>query len=318
MPSAWQRGLRERAIAQVLVDRLIETDRSEWNGTPWRTSHAKALRVDLVDLAGTGLAEGGGAAGMPFLPGKRYMGYYSGPHWRDLDTDAARLWEQGVSVLLLLVAAPSVARGEDERRQVFEANVQITFAEHLGRGIYEGLWVGENSEIPNTRGLRDDAVAALKETSGGTEFAPLAGSGVDDLDLSLDDFTQRVNADLVGKVVNIASRCAGFINKRFAGRLADSCSEPGLYADFVAAGEAIARDYEQREFSHALRKIMALADLANQYIDEKAPWVVAKQAGQDAQLHAICSMGISTPRSPRATMITSEASMISSTLNGLP
>ena len=103
VPTAWQRGLRDRSTAQVLIDRLVETDRSEWDGTPWRTSHHKALRVDFMDLTGTDLAAGGGRAGMTFLPGKRYLGYYSGPHWRDLDSDAASLREQGVKVLLLLV-----------------------------------------------------------------------------------------------------------------------------------------------------------------------------------------------------------------------
>jgi len=123
-------------------------------------------------------------------------------------------------------------------------------------------------------------------------FAAKLGSGVDDIDLNLEDFVARVNSDLVGKVVNIASRCAGFINKRFAGRLADHCSEPGLYADFVAAGDAIATDYEQREFSHALRKIMALADRANQYIDNNKPWVLAKQEGREQVVQDVCSTGL--------------------------
>ncbi|EXJ14619.1 methionine--tRNA ligase [Imhoffiella purpurea] len=123
-------------------------------------------------------------------------------------------------------------------------------------------------------------------------FAAKLGSGVDDIDLNLEDFAARVNADLVGKVVNIASRCAGFIGKRFEGRLSASLSEPQLFADFVAAGESIAAAYERREFSRAVREIMALADRANQYIDEKAPWVVAKQEGRDAELQDICSMGI--------------------------
>ncbi len=93
-------------------------------------------------------------------------------------------------------------------------------------------------------------------------------------------------------MVNIASRCAGFINKRFAGRLADSCCEPGLYADFVAAGDAIATDYEQREFSQAVRKIMALADRANQYIDANKPWVLAKQEHQEQAVQDVCSVGL--------------------------
>ncbi|MGD2056524.1 MAG: methionine--tRNA ligase [Gammaproteobacteria bacterium] len=123
-------------------------------------------------------------------------------------------------------------------------------------------------------------------------FAAKLGSGIDDLDLNLDDFQQRVNSDLVGKVVNIASRCAGFINKRFAGRLADTCAEPELYAEFLGAGEAIAADYEAREFGHAIRRIMALADRANQYIDAGKPWVLARQQGREQAVQDICSVGI--------------------------
>ncbi|MGB5252937.1 MAG: methionine--tRNA ligase [Sedimenticolaceae bacterium] len=123
-------------------------------------------------------------------------------------------------------------------------------------------------------------------------FAAKLSSRVDDIDLNLEDFAARVNADLIGKVVNIASRCAGFIGKRFDNRLSDSLDQPDLFYTFVKAGDEIAALYEKREFGRAVREIMALADLANQYIDEKAPWVVAKQEGQDAQLHAICSMGI--------------------------
>jgi methionyl-tRNA synthetase len=123
-------------------------------------------------------------------------------------------------------------------------------------------------------------------------FAAKLGSGIDDIDLNLADFQQRINSDLVGKVVNIASRCTGFIHKQFAGELADSCSEPELYAEFVAAGEAIAADYDAREFGHAIRKIMALADRANQYIDANKPWVLAKQAGREAGVQAVCSTGI--------------------------
>ncbi|HEY5719531.1 MAG TPA: methionine--tRNA ligase [Gammaproteobacteria bacterium] len=127
-------------------------------------------------------------------------------------------------------------------------------------------------------------------------FATKLGNGIDDLDLNLDDFVQRVNADLVGKVVNIASRCAGFVSKRFAGRLADALDEPQLFADFVAAGDSIAAAYEGREYGKAMREIMALADRANQYIDEKKPWVVAKQQGGDAELQAICSLGLNLYR----------------------
>ncbi len=123
-------------------------------------------------------------------------------------------------------------------------------------------------------------------------FAAKLGPGVDDIDLSLEDFQLRVNADLVGKVVNIASRCAGFITKRFDGLLAATLPENNLFDEFIGAGESIARAYERREFSRAVREIMGLADRANQYIDERAPWVVAKQAGREAELQAICTMGL--------------------------
>ncbi|HEB59891.1 MAG TPA: methionine--tRNA ligase [Gammaproteobacteria bacterium] len=127
-------------------------------------------------------------------------------------------------------------------------------------------------------------------------YAAKLGSGIDDLDLNLEDFMQRVNSDLVGKVVNIASRCAGFIRKRFGGRLSASLSEAALIDGFAARREAIAALYERREFGHAMREIMALADQANQYIDEKKPWVIAKQEGRDAELQDICSTGINLYR----------------------
>jgi methionyl-tRNA synthetase len=123
-------------------------------------------------------------------------------------------------------------------------------------------------------------------------FAAKLSAGIDDLDLNLDDFQQRVNSDLVGKVVNIASRCAGFISKRFNGQLAQTCAEPDLYDTFVRAGEEIAGLYDQREFGQAMREIMALADKANQYIDEKKPWALAKQEGQELTVQAVCSVGL--------------------------
>ena len=122
-------------------------------------------------------------------------------------------------------------------------------------------------------------------------FAAKLTSNVDDLDLNLDDFAQRVNSDLVGKVVNIASRCAGFITKKFDGQL---CANPdtSLMQQFIDAGDKIAAHYESREFGKAVRSIMELADIANQYIDEQAPWVVAKDPEQMDRLHEICSNGI--------------------------
>ncbi|QNF25743.1 methionine--tRNA ligase [Aeromonas hydrophila] len=123
-------------------------------------------------------------------------------------------------------------------------------------------------------------------------YAAKLNSRIDDLDLNLDDFVARVNADVVNKLVNLASRNAGFIAKRFNGKLAATCAEPELYAEFANARTAIAEAYESREFSRAIREIMALADKANRYVDDKAPWVIAKQEGADAELQAVCSVGI--------------------------
>jgi methionyl-tRNA synthetase len=123
-------------------------------------------------------------------------------------------------------------------------------------------------------------------------FAAKLGASVDDIDLNLEDFVQRVNSDVVGKVVNIASRCAGFLRKGFDNRLTPECAEPGLVGEFIEAGEAIAELYEQREYNKAIREIIALADRANQYIDEKKPWVLAKEAGREQEVHDVCSVGV--------------------------
>ncbi|WP_319784095.1 methionine--tRNA ligase [Oceanisphaera sp. IT1-181] len=123
-------------------------------------------------------------------------------------------------------------------------------------------------------------------------YAAKLSSRIDDLDLNLTDFVARVNSDVVNKLVNLASRNAGFIAKRFDGQLSATCSEPELYAEFAAAAERIGQSFEQREFGRAIREIMALADKANRYVDDKAPWVLAKQAGKDQELQEVCSVGI--------------------------
>lgn len=123
-------------------------------------------------------------------------------------------------------------------------------------------------------------------------YAAKLSSRIDDIDLNLEDFVQRVNSDIVNKVVNLASRNAGFIAKRFDGKLSANLAEPELYQQFVDAAKVIGEDFSNREYNKAIREIMALADIANRYVDEKAPWVVAKQEGKDQELQAICSMGI--------------------------
>lgn len=123
-------------------------------------------------------------------------------------------------------------------------------------------------------------------------YAAKLSSRIDDIDLNLEDYVQRVNADIVNKVVNLASRNAGFINKRFGGQLSAELADPELYKTFTDASESIGEAWASREFGRAVREIMALADVANRYVDEQAPWVVAKQEGRDTDLQAICSMGI--------------------------
>ncbi len=123
-------------------------------------------------------------------------------------------------------------------------------------------------------------------------FAAKSSGGVDDLALNLGDFVARVNAALVGKFVNLASRCAGFISKRFDGRLADALPDAAQYDRFVAALGPIREAYERNDPAAALRLTMALADEANRYIDDQKPWVIAKQEGADAQLQAVCTQGL--------------------------
>lgn len=127
-------------------------------------------------------------------------------------------------------------------------------------------------------------------------LAAKLSNGVDDLDLNFEDFSARVNSDLVGKVVNIASRCAGFINKGFDGELSAELDDAELIETLQAAGETIATLFESREYSKAVRQIMALADTANQYINDRQPWVVAKTEPGSENLQRICTTGINAFR----------------------
>ncbi len=127
-------------------------------------------------------------------------------------------------------------------------------------------------------------------------FAAKFSSGVTDLDLNLDDFVARVNSDLVGKVVNIASRCAGFIKKRFDGRLAAELFDPALHQALSDKVASIADHYEQREFAAAMRDTMKLADAANQFIDEQKPWSMIKEEGREDEVHRVCTQGLNAFR----------------------
>jgi len=128
-------------------------------------------------------------------------------------------------------------------------------------------------------------------------FAAKLSNNVVDMDLNLEDFSARVNSDIVGKMVNIASRCAGFIGKRFDGMLASESAAPELHQEFADAADAIAERYEKREFSQAMRDIMALADKANQFIDEHKPWVLIKDESKLDEVQQVCTAGINAFRS---------------------
>lgn len=128
-------------------------------------------------------------------------------------------------------------------------------------------------------------------------YAAKLGPGMDDIDLNLEDFTARVNSDLVGKLVNIASRCAGFISRNADGRMAAGLDDEKLFADFRDAGERIAAHYEAREYSKAMRIVMSLADEANRYIENKKPWVIAKDPSRQAEVPQVCSQGLNLFRS---------------------
>ena len=123
-------------------------------------------------------------------------------------------------------------------------------------------------------------------------LAAKLGPGIDDLDLNLNEFATRLNADIVGKLVNIASRCAGFITKNAAGLLADTLPQPAIYSEFAAAGESLAAAYESRDTASVVREIMALADRANQYIDQRKPWILAKSPEKSAEVQGICTLGL--------------------------
>lgn len=123
-------------------------------------------------------------------------------------------------------------------------------------------------------------------------YAAKLGPGMDDIDLNLEDFVARVNSDLIGKLVNIASRCAGFITRHFAGRLSDRLDDDALYREFSAVSETVAAHYDSREFSKAMRVVMSLADQANRYIEDRKPWAMAKDPQQLENVQAVCTQGL--------------------------
>ena len=128
-------------------------------------------------------------------------------------------------------------------------------------------------------------------------YAAKLNGTMEDIDLNLDDFVAKVNSDLIGKYINIASRSAGFVSKRFGGKLAkpDQISDSRgahLAGEFIGSNKLIATAYEDRDYGKAVREVMRLADLANEYVNDQAPWVLAKQGGQEAKLHEVCTVSL--------------------------
>ena len=166
----------------------------------------------------------------------------------------------------------------------------------MPEGVFcHGFLTVDGQKMSKSRGTFITAVTYLKHLN--PEYfryyiAAKLGPGVDDIDFNLEDFVARVNSDLVGKVVNIASRCAGFVHKLSSGQLGAELSDEKLFTQLAKAGTQIADYYESRQYSRAMREIMALADKANQYINDQQPWVLAKQDGRTAEVQAICTTGL--------------------------
>ena len=123
-------------------------------------------------------------------------------------------------------------------------------------------------------------------------YAAKLGPSMEDIDMNMDDFVARVNSDLIGKLINIASRCSGFINKNFQGRLSSRLDDEKLFNTFSSASEIIATHYEAREYSKAMKHIMLLADIANRYIEEKKPWLMIKNSSKTNEVQTVCTQGM--------------------------
>ena len=166
----------------------------------------------------------------------------------------------------------------------------------MPEGVFcHGFLTVDGQKMSKSRGTFITAATYLKHLK--PEYfryyiAAKLGSGVDDIDFNLEDFVARVNSDLVGKGVNIASRSAGFIHKVANGKLSPKLANKALFKAFADAGKKIAEHYESRQYGHAMREIMALADQANQYINDKEPWALIKQDGKEEEVLAICTTAL--------------------------
>ncbi|OUS35943.1 methionine--tRNA ligase ['Osedax' symbiont bacterium Rs2_46_30_T18] len=238
---------------------------------------------------------------IPDAPGKYFYVWLDAPvgymasfkNWCDKnDTDFDEYWKADSSTELYHFIGKDIA--------YFHSLFWPAMLEGAGlrkpNGVYcHGFVTVDGKKMSKSRGtfiMAETYLKHLRPEYLRYYYAAKLNSGIDDIDLNLEDFRLRVNADLVNKVINIASRCAGFIKKKFDGQLSAELSEPALFQAAIDKSEIIAEFYETREYGKAMREIMAIADQANQYIDNAEPWVLAKQEGKEQQVQECCSMGI--------------------------
>jgi len=238
---------------------------------------------------------------IPDAPGKYFYVWLDAPvgymasfkNWCDKnDTDFDEYWKADSSTELYHFIGKDIA--------YFHSLFWPAMLEGAGlrkpNGVYcHGFVTVDGKKMSKSRGtfiMAETYLKHLRPEYLRYYYAAKLNSGIDDIDLNLEDFRLRVNADLVNKVINIASRCAGFIKKKFDGQLSAELSEPDLFQAAIDKSEIIAEFYETREYGKAMREIMAIADQANQYIDNAEPWVLAKQEGKEQLVQECCSMGI--------------------------
>ena len=221
-----------------------------------------------------------------------YMGSFENFCARRPDVDFDAFWERGHDTELYHFIGKDIINFHG----LFWPAILHSAGLRTPSAVYaHGFLTVNGTKMSKSRGTFIDARHYLEHLSAEYlryYFAAKLGAGVEDIDLNLDDFVQRVNADVVGKLVNIASRCAGFLRKGFHNRTSTAPVEPALMRRFTRAADPIAEAFEAREFSRALRLIMELADQANQYIDEHKPWQLAKDPQQRQRVQDVCSAGI--------------------------
>ncbi len=243
---------------------------------------------------------------IPDAPGKYFYVWLDAPigymashkiHCDNSGDDWASYWEPGNDTELYHFIGKDIVRFHT---LFWPAMLEATDYRRPNAVFVHGFLQVDGAKMSKSRGtfiMADTYLKHLNPEYLRYYFAAKLSNNVVDMDLNLDDFSARVNSDIVGKMVNIASRCAGFIVKRFDGMLASQSAAPQLHAEFATAADAIAERYENREYSQAMRDIMALADKANQFIDEHKPWILIKDESKLDEVQQVCTAGLNAFRS---------------------